>query len=419
MVEKKSWQGYRINNKKSEEDLERQYDITVAGHICLDIIPQIPDTGNREISELFKPGKLINVTAAKISTGGPVSNTGIATKKLGLKVAFMARVGNDEFGKLIINLLKKQGHTDGVSVSEADQTSYTIAIAPPGIDRIFLHDPGANDHFSSEDLNQAIISQSKLFHFGYPPLMANCYQNKGEELAKIFRMAKSTGATTSLDMALPDPKSASGKAPWRTILEKVLPFVDIFMPSIEEAFFMLDPEKYFKIKATAGSKDVVDFIEPKDYTRLAEQCLQLGSKIVVIKAAHRGVYILTGNLEASQDLGAASPKGRNNWSNRELWCPAFRVEKIASATGSGDSAIAGFLSAFIKGCSIEQTLKYANCVGYQNLHELDAVSGIKDWDETSTMLESGQLEMIALPWQDNHWRWNSEFQLWIGRDDGV
>ena len=408
-----------IHNKNSEEDLERQYDITVAGHICLDIIPQIPDTGIREISELFKPGKLINVTAAKISTGGPVSNTGIATKKLGLNVAFMARVGNDEFGKLIINLLKKQGHTAGVSVSEGDQTSYTIAIAPPGIDRIFLHDPGANDHFSSADLNQSIISQSRLFHFGYPPLMANCYQNRGEELAKIFQIAKSTGATTSLDMSLPDPKSASGKAPWRTILEKVLPSVDIFMPSIEEVYFMLDPEKYFKIKATAGNKDVVDFIGAEDYTRLAEQCLQLGSKIVVIKAAHRGVYILTDYLEKRRDLGAALPKDLQNWSNRELWCPAFRVEKIASATGSGDSAIAGFLAAYLKGLSIEQTLKYANCVGYQNLHELDAVSGIKDWNETSKMLESGQLELIELPLQGHDWQWNSEFQLWTGKDDGI
>ena len=179
-----------ISRMKVKRLWQRQYDITVAGHICLDIIPQIPDTGIREISELFKPGKLINVTAAKISTGGPVSNTGIATKKLGLNVAFMARVGNDEFGKLIINLLKKQGHTAGVSVSEGDQTSYTIAIAPPGIDRIFLHDPGANDHFSSADLNQSIISQSRLFHFGYPPLMANCYQNGGEELAKIFQISK-------------------------------------------------------------------------------------------------------------------------------------------------------------------------------------------------------------------------------------
>lgn len=390
----------------------KKYDITVAGHICLDIIPQFPDTGIREISELFKPGKLINVNAAKISTGGPVSNTGIATKKLGLNVAFMSRVGNDEFGKLLVSLLNREGQTAGVSVSEEDRTSYTIAIAPPGIDRIFFHHPGANDHFSSEDLNTAIISDSKLFHFGYPPLMENCYQNEGAELAKIFQIARSAGATTSLDMALPDPKSPSGKAPWRIILENVLPFVDIFMPSIEEVFFMLDPEKYFQVKTQAGSKDVVDFIDPIDYTRLAERCLQLGSKIIVIKAAHRGVYILTDNLEEKNNSGNALPKDQKNWSNRELWCPAFRVDKIASATGSGDSAIAGFLTAYIKGYAIEKALKYANCAGYQNLHELDAVSGIKDWDQTSAMLENGQLKMIELPLQGDYWQWSSEFQLW-------
>ncbi|UCE06482.1 MAG: carbohydrate kinase family protein [bacterium] len=394
--------------------MARQYDITVAGHICLDIIPSIPDTGIKEIGELFKPGKLINVNAASISTGGPVSNTGIALKKLGLNVAFMARVGKDELGGLIIQLLNEQGHTRGVSVSKQDRTSYTIAIAPPGIDRIFLHHPGANDHFSSNDLNEKIISQSKLFHFGYPPLMANCYHNEGEELAKIFRLAKSVGATTSLDMALPDPNSASGKAPWRQILVKVLPYVDIFLPSIEEVFFMLDPEQYFAVKTQAGTKDVVDFINPKDYTRLAEKCLQLGSKIVVIKAAHRGVYILTDDLNNKKNLGAAPPKDTANWSNRELWCPAFRIDNIASATGSGDSAIAGFLTAYVKGYSIEEALKYANCVGYQNLHELDAVSGIKDWEQTSTMLESGQLAMIELPLPGDHWQWNSEFQLWVG-----
>lgn len=390
-----------------------KYDITVAGHICLDIIPQFPDTGIREIIELFKPGKLINVAEAKISTGGPVSNTGIAIKKLGLNVAFMAKVGDDDFGELVINLLNKQGDTSGISISKTDRTSYTIAIAPPGIDRIFLHHPGANDHFSSADLNTSIISHSKLFHFGYPPVMENCYRNEGAELVKIFQIAKSSGASTSLDMALPDPSSPGGRTNWRIVLEKVLPFVDIFMPSIEEVFFMLDSEKYFQVKSQAGSKDVVDFIDPIEYTRLARQCLQLGSKIVMIKAAHRGVYILTANLVREDYSGNTLPKNQQNWSNRELWCPAFRVEKIASATGSGDSAIAGFLAAYLKGYTIEKALKYANCAGYQNLHELDAVSGIKDWNQTSAMLESGQLKIIDLPLAGGLWQWSSDFQLWV------
>ncbi|MBN2235929.1 MAG: carbohydrate kinase family protein, partial [Bacteroidales bacterium] len=105
----------------------------------------------------------------------------------------------------------------------------------------------------------------------------------------------------------------------------------------------------------------------------------------------------------------------NNWSNRELWCPAFRIEKIASATGSGDSAIAGFLAAYIQGYPIEQSLKYSNCVGFQNLHELDAVSGIKSWEQTSAMLESGELVKIDLSLPGDKWQWSSEFQLWNGK----
>ena len=222
--------------------MKKKYDVTVAGHICLDIIPEIPETGITDISELFKPGKLIKVNAAKISTGGPVSNTGIALKKMGLNVAFMSRIGNDEFGELIIKRLKEQGETSGLSICEGDRTSYTIAIAPPNIDRIFLHDPGANNFFSSADLDDKIIAQSRIFHFGYPPLIAASYENEGEELERIIKMAKSSGAITSLDMTLPDPNSDAGKIDWRKILEKILPFVDIFLPSIEEAFFMLSLE---------------------------------------------------------------------------------------------------------------------------------------------------------------------------------
>ena len=395
----------------------KKYDVTAAGHICLDIIPEIPDTGETEITKLFTPGKLIQVNAAKICTGGTVSNTGIALKKMGLNVAFMARVGDDEFGKLVINILGKQGQTAGLSVSKQDRTSYSIVLAPPGVDRIFLHDPGANDNFSSADLNKEIIAQSKIFHFGYPPLMEACYQNQGEELEKIFRLAKSAGATTSLDMALPDPNSKAGKANWKKILEKILPFVDIFLPSIEEIFFMLEPEKYFKVKTVAGTNDLVDFIKPEEYYSIAETCLQLGSKIVALKASYRGLYILTKNLETRDDLGVALPADLKNWSNRELWCPSFQIDKIASATGSGDSSIAGFLTAYLKGESIEKSLKFATCAGFQNLHELDAVSGIRSWDETVEMVNEKNMELIAIPLENSDWGWDNELKLWVGSRD--
>ncbi len=397
--------------------MRKKYDAILAGHICLDIIPKIPDTGEREISSLFKPGKLIQVENARVSTGGPVSNTGLAMKKLGLNVAFMSRVGKDQFGEMIVQLLQHQGQTSKISISEKDRTSYTIAIAPPGIDRIFLHDPGANDHFTSQDLDEEIIAQSKIFHFGYPPLMKSTYENDGKELVNIFQLAKKTGAITSLDIALPDPKSLAGKALWKKILENVLPFVDIFLPSIEEALFMTDPAEYSKIKSKARDSEVIDFIDPKIYFQVAKTFLSFGSKIVALKTAHRGFYILTGDMEQQSEFADLLGENRENWSGRELWCPAFKVENIASATGSGDSSIAGFLSSLLKNMPIEKCLKFANIAGYQNLHELDAVSGIKSWEETVKMVDHQQLELIPLNLENAGWQWDVKNTLWIGPQD--
>ncbi len=130
------------------------------------------------------------------------------------------------------------------------------------MDRIFLHDPGANDHFYAEDIRIDFVANSRLFHFGYPPLMRSMFENEGEELAEIFERAKETGVTTSLDLSLPDVSAASGQAPWSTILYKTLPNVDVFLPSIEEILFMLRRETYDQLRAEAGSVDILPLITP-------------------------------------------------------------------------------------------------------------------------------------------------------------
>ncbi len=63
-------------------------------------------------------GKLINVEKAVVSTGGPVSNTGINMKRLGSNVCFCVCVGDDQFGKLTIDMFKQNGNADGIHVLE-------------------------------------------------------------------------------------------------------------------------------------------------------------------------------------------------------------------------------------------------------------------------------------------------------------
>src|SRR6185503_4762577 len=136
----------------------------------------------------------------------------------------------------ILDVVKSQGEhlAAGMSIVPGEASSYTVILNPPNVDRIFLHCPGANDTFGAGDVNYELLCQANLFHFGYPPLMKRLYQNDGAELIRMFKQAKATGVTTSLDMAMPDPTSPSGQANWPAILKAVLPAVDLFVPSIEE-----------------------------------------------------------------------------------------------------------------------------------------------------------------------------------------
>jgi len=388
----------------------------VAGYLCLDSIPEFPDVGATDLAEILRPATNVLVGEAAISTGGPVSNTGIGLQILGNTVQFCARVGNDVFGRITIDLLSERGNADSVHVVSGAASAYAIAIAPPGIDRMFLANPATNDEFSPEDLDPDMIARCRHFHFGYPPLMRKMYENDGAGLEKVMKLAKQAGATTSLDMSPPDPASDGGKAPWPAILERVLPHVDIFLTSVEEALYMLERETFMTMKKDHNNAELIDFLDAADYTRLADKLLAGGTKMTALKTGHRGFYFKTGPKERFREMGAVRPGDPDNWSERELWCPAFHAEHLASATGSGDSSIAGFLAAFFRGLSIEKCLKYANCVGWQNLQELDAVSGIRNWHETTAALERD------FPMNDVHvdradWKWSDEFELWSGPGD--
>jgi len=395
---------------------EKQIDVVVAGHICFDLIPEFPHGLGYDLGQILVPGKLINVRSAATSTGGSVSNTGLALQRLGLKVATMGKVGDDFFGKAILDRLRMYRAEKGMSVVAGEATSYTVVIAPPGIDRVFLHNPGTNDTFGSEDVNLDIVREAMLFHLGYPPLMRRMHENDGEELVKIFRRVKEIGVTTSLDMSLPDPSSPSGKLNWDTILKRVLPHVDIFLPSAEETMFMLNKKKFFAKKKQAGSKEVLELFDFSDLSELADQLLSYEAKIVGQKAGRLGFYVRTAGAETLQHIGRAKPSGLGDWSNRELFEPSFHVEQVASATGSGDSAIAGFLAAYLNGQSVESCVKYACAVGAQNVQVLDSVSGIRSWEETTRQVQS-IWPKVSVALEAPGWRFDKAGQVWHGPAD--
>jgi sugar/nucleoside kinase (ribokinase family) len=386
--------------------------VIVAGHICLDIIPEIWNPIGTSHS-IFTPGSLTSVGPAHITTGGAVANTGMAMHRLGMNVSLMGKVGTDMFGSAIVNILRQNGSqlADDMIVAEDVHTSYSIVINPPEADRMFLHSTGANDTFRSSDLQEDRLSQGKLFHFGYPPLMRDMYENDGVELINMFRKVKSCELMTSLDMALPDPESAAGKADWSKILRGLLPYTDIFLPSIDELLFMLRRLDYDQWVANERTSFLAT--QGADLlTSLSDELVEMGCAIIVIKLGEYGLYMrTTGNISRLRSCGIFTEKQLEAWCMRELYIPCYDVS-VAGTTGAGDCTIAGFLSGLLRQLSPEQTMKSAVGVGACNVQQLDAISGIVGWEEVCRYIEEWRLAEVTIPLQD--WNLLDGEQLYIG-----
>ncbi len=393
---------------------KKQYDAVVAGHVCLDITPRFHDAGTSEISKILTAGKLVNVGNASISTGGAVSNTGLGMVRLGSRIALMGKIGNDFFGTGIKGVFSSMGADDTLHIVEGEETSYSVVIAPLGIDRIFLHHPGANDTFRADDVNYDLVSRARLFHFGYPPLMKAIYSNGGAELIEMFRRVKKLGVTTSLDMSLPDPRSESGMVNWSGILDELLPLVDIAPFSAEETIFMLNRPRFDKIKSTSNCCDPMDLFTHNDFLDAGRALISRGAKIAAVKCGSRGILLCTAEMKKLSKMGAAAPRHPDSWANRELWEEAFEVKDVVSTTGAGDSAIAGLLTGLLKGNCPEDSLAAAACAGAQNVQALDAISGIHSWEDTMAMIP-GWKKRREQPGPE--WSYNETFRIWRGPGD--
>jgi sugar/nucleoside kinase (ribokinase family) len=286
-----------------------------------------------------------------------------------------------------------------------------VVINPPGVDRIFLHCPGANDTFGAADVPYHRLDGARLFHFGYPPLMRRMFSDTGAELVALLRGVKAAGVTTSLDMAKPDPTSEAGKAPWLEILKRALPQVDVFLPSVDEILYMLDRERFDQMGPAMTSA-----VDGPLLRALSDRLLSMGAAIVVLKLGPEGLYLRTtadsGRLDT---MGRCTVSDTRAWLGRELLSPCFRAD-VSGTTGAGDSAIAGFLAGLTTGLGPEDTMTSAAAVGACSVEKADATSGIPTWDQLRARMAKGWERLpvsLALP----GWRWDEGSSLWRGPED--
>lgn len=370
--------------------------VIAAGHICLDITPVFQQEKVNHLSEILSPGKLIQMGVADVHTGGSVANTGLAMKILGADVTLMGKIGKDAFGAMVKNILKGYDAKCSMIESQEETTSYSVVLAVPGVDRIFLHHSGANHTFLASDIPEQTLQEAALFHFGYPPLMRSMYENDGEELVKIMKKAKDAGTATSLDMASVDETSDAGAANWKKILENVLPYVDFFVPSVEELCYMLDRNRFYEWQERAAGRDITEILDiEKDVKTLAEQCMELGAKVLLIKCGAPGMYYRTADRQTISRICGRVELDPDQWAEKEGFEQSYVPEKILSGTGAGDSSIAAFLTAMLQGYPLERSLQLSTATGASSVAAYDALSGLKTFEELEEKIDAGWQKRIV------------------------
>lgn len=346
-------------------------DVIVSGHLCLDLFPAMSGVSP---ATLAQPGRLIEVGSMRIATGGAVSNVGLALNRLGINVRLMATVGGDLIGQMIIAALRERDTalTELITVQRDEPGSYSVVLSPSNADRTFLHCTGTNDHFDASSVDLSVVQQARMFYLGYPTLLPALTANDGEQLCALYQKVHETGALTAMDMTLPDPNGPTGQINWRRVLERTLPFVDIFLPSLQEALFMMRRQDFDQ-----WGNDAFHHVSRSYLEALALELINMGANVVGFKLGEYGMMLHTGK----SDLPEA-------WRRVAAYSPAFQVD-VAGTTGAGDAAYAGFLAAWIRGLPPQDCLRWACAVGAYCCEAPDATSGIRTWAETHRRLDSG------------------------------
>ncbi len=281
-------------------------DVVVIGELNVDIILN-------QIEGFPEMGKEILAQGMNITLGSSSAIFASNLSTLGTNVAFIGKIGKDNFASLVLDSLKsKRVDTSHILQSEILNTGATLVLNYDQ-DRAMVTYPGAMEDLKLIEIDFDFLSGVRHLHF------SSIFLQPGirEDLPTLFSEAKALGLTTSLDPQW-DPAEK-----WDVNLTSLLPELDIFLPNMAE-FLLL-----------TNSKTMEEGIEK--ISKIAPDLM------LVIKNGADGAF---------------------GWKKGKLvHQPAFLNTEVVDCIGAGDSFNAGFIHAFLNGSSLENCLRTGALTG--------------------------------------------------------
>ena len=300
------------------------------GIVCADVMV-------RPVERLPKRGALDLVPQLEMHVGGLAGVTAAVFSQLGGSAAFIGRVGEDSFGRYILNTLEAAGVDIRAAKRDPEcRSSATVVLISEDGERTFLHHMGSNAATCEADVDFDLVGSAQVLHWGGPSVAP---QLDGAPMGRIFERARALGVKTSLDTCY------DAKGVWMPLIEPALPHLDLLMSSIEEA------------------RCYTSCDEP---AAMAHAFRAHGVETVVIKLGAEGLYA----------CNAAEA----------FHVPAHRVD-VVDTTGAGDAACGGFLYGYIQGWPLERCVRLANAVGALTVQCMGGAEAIVSLEETLAFME--------------------------------
>lgn len=305
-------------------------EVVVCGLATVDIVARPAN-----LDQAVGPGRLVFLDRIEATTGGIVSNSGIALRRLGVPTAAIASIGRDVWGDLIRQRFESERiDSRGLIAHPSDPTSATIVLVDSHGQRSFLFCPGATlplgfQHIAPLPL---VFERARWVLFGYFSL----FPDFDAALPALAQWARRAGCQTALD--------AAGHGGDASSLKLILPHLDLYVPSYDEAAHQ------------TGHSD------PREILR---QFREWGAnRIVGLKLGSRGA-LLSPSPEAMIEVPPVQPPG-----------------PLVDTTGAGDAFYAGLIAGLVRGMSLEQAGKIAAATGAASVTGLGASAGLLSWSET-------------------------------------
>lgn len=306
------------------------------GSVTTDVIVTPADT-------IPTPGTLRAVESVSTHVGGCAANAASDLAKLGVPVLLSCKVGKDSFGDFVYATAKAVGaDVRGVVRDETVSTTVSIVCVSSTGERSFMYNPGSTSAFGIEDVPDALLEEADIV-FVAGAMLLTAFD--GEPCARLMQKARAMGKYTVMDTAW------DFEDVWLPKVEAVLPALDLFMPSVEEAAKLTGEE------------------EPH---RIADRLFAMGARNVIIKLGKDGALFC--------------PAGEERFV-----LPTYRSIKPVDTTGAGDSFCAGFLAGLAQGWDYRRSGAFANAVGTHCIMEVGASTGIRSIEETLQFMETHTL----------------------------